>query len=144
MTEQLPGANTALHNDRDVATAPSILIVDDEAAILRLITRFLGLAGFRVEAASGVSAGLAAVYRERFDLVLCDLRMPDGSGRDFLSAALSFDPGLPVIIMSGALDEDTISSLLAAGARTILTKPVQSSVLVSVVRSHLRASNEAL
>ena len=118
-----------------------MLIVDDEIAIQRLIARFLANAGFRVETASNVAQALEAVSRQTFGLALCDMRMPGGSGLDFTLSALKIDATLPIVLLSGAVDDQTRAELLAAGACGVLDKPVEARSLVNVVKIRLRATS---
>jgi CheY-like chemotaxis protein len=82
----------------------SLLIIDDEFALVETLKDFLENKGYRVETASNGQEGLAAMKKNRPDLVLTDLMMPIMGGKEMLIAMRS-DPALasvPVILMSAA------------------------------------------
>jgi DNA-binding NtrC family response regulator len=70
------------------------LVVDDEPGMVELVTTLLRDSGWQVEVAATGRSALERVRSTRFDVVLSDLRMPDGSGEDFYRAAVSDQPGL--------------------------------------------------
>ena len=77
-----------------------------------------------VETASNGEAGLAAVRRERPDLVLLDLRMPGIDGVEVLKRIRDIDAGIAVIVITGTGDLAGASAALASGAQACLQKPV--------------------
>jgi two-component system chemotaxis response regulator CheY len=97
-----------------------------------------------IEAADGQEA-LAKIRASPPDFVLADLRMPrlDGFG---LCEALKADPKLrsvPVVILTSNRDLETERKLRAAGAREVLTKPIQPQPLQEAIQRHLRAEHAA-
>ena len=70
------------------------LVVEDEPSVLDLVETLLGDSGWRVDVASGGHAGLDSVRRARYELVISDIRMPDGDGREFYDRAVLHDPAL--------------------------------------------------
>jgi two-component system NtrC family sensor kinase len=70
------------------------LVVDDEPGMVELVTALLRDSGWQVEVAATGRSALERVRRMRFDVVLSDIRMPDGSGEDFYLAAVLDQPGL--------------------------------------------------
>ena len=81
---------------------PRLLVIDDEPAVRAIECECLSLLGYDVEAARDGADGLAQLARERFDLVVTDLRMPHLDGWDVLESAREIAPGMPVIILTGA------------------------------------------
>ena len=79
MTTPLRGANS---DDNEISLR--ILLVEDHEGIARACQRLLVSHGHMVIRASGAASALAAAEREMFDLVICDMRLPDGSGLDLL------------------------------------------------------------
>jgi two-component system cell cycle response regulator len=117
-----------------------ILIVDDVPANVRLLEARLQAEYFDVRTASNGRAALEMAFRERMDLVLLDVMMPDMSGFD-VCAALKADPRtahVPVIMVT-ALDQsaDRVRGL-ECGADDFLTKPVSDIALVTRVKSLIR------
>ena len=80
--------------------APSLLIVDDESAILDTLRILLKNEGFEVLTAQGGKAGLEQLKNAAPDIVLTDVRMPQVSGIDILTAVREQDPETPVILMT--------------------------------------------
>jgi DNA-binding NtrC family response regulator len=104
----------------------AILIVDDDAGFRRLMETILRGEGYPVECAGAVREAVAAIARRSFDLVISDLKLPDGSGLDVLRHARQEIPGAPVIMITGF---GTVSSAVEAmkeGASDYLGKPLSS------------------
>jgi putative nucleotidyltransferase with HDIG domain len=110
----------------DVPALPKrLLVVDDEDSIRTALSRFLSTKGFEVENASSGQAALRLLGRERFTVMLCDVRMPGMTGLDVLHQALSDDPDLAVVMLTAVNDAVTATEALAGGAFDYLVKPVE-------------------
>ena len=112
-----------------------VLLVEDDAALLRLIRDELDAVGYRVEEASGVEGARRQLSDTVFDLVITDLRLPDGTGHDVLATALqaSVRPACLVITAFGSVS-DAVEAL-KQGADDFLTKPLEMDhFLLSVDR----------
>ncbi len=118
-----------------------ILLVDDSRVTRELMKVYLIAKDVELlEAADGAEA-LARIRERRPDLVLADLRMPqlDGPG---LCAAVEADPatrGIPILILTSNRDAASAQRCLAAGAREVLTKPIQPQPLLEAVQRSLAA-----
>jgi DNA-binding NtrC family response regulator len=79
------------------------LVVEDEPAVQAMVVAVLRETGWDVDVADGGRAALVRLRERRYDLVVSDVRMPDGSGEDFYRAAVAHDPtfGRRVMFMSG-------------------------------------------
>ena len=113
-----------------------VLVVDDEPAVARSSARILERFGYGVTFHTDPTEALAA-FREHpdaFDLVISDLTMPGLSGLELAREMLALRPGLPVILTSGYVDEDTLASALSLGVRDVLLKPVMANQLADAVR----------
>ncbi|HSD71885.1 MAG TPA: response regulator, partial [Thermoanaerobaculia bacterium] len=77
-----------------------LLIVDDEASIRDMLAFFFHKRGFEVLTASNFTEGRASCQRSSPDLVLCDIKMPDGNGLDLLKQIKSESPKTPVIMIT--------------------------------------------
>jgi two-component system, NtrC family, response regulator HydG len=102
---------------------PTLLIADDDPAVLRIVSQFGERAGFRVVACTGGREALERLEDEPTDIAVVDLRMPDLGGLDVLRVVRELAPECQIVLMSG---EATIDSALEAariGAIDYLTKP---------------------
>jgi len=113
--------------DHEVATQTrSVLVVDDEQDTAEMLVEMMHLSGYHVFKSSSGRQAIQMVTRERPDVVLLDMMMPDISGLDVL-LYMRHDPRLqriPVIILSARCMPSDIKSGLDAGADLYLTKPV--------------------
>ena len=110
-----------------------ILVVDDEATIRLALSRFLRTRGFEVELADSGAAALEMLARDRFSLMLCDLRMPGISGLDVVPRALALDTELGIIMLTAVNDAASATEALSGGAFDYLTKPVELPDLQAAV-----------
>jgi signal transduction histidine kinase/CheY-like chemotaxis protein len=110
-----------------------ILLVEDHADTAEAMTELLSLMGYQVTTTGSVAEALAAADAERFDLLLSDLGLPDGSGLD-LMRQLGRRDGLPGIAVSGYGMEEDVRESLQAGFRQHLTKPVTLQRLQAAIR----------
>jgi len=95
--------------------------------------RFLEARGYCVSTAGSVEAALQAVAHIKFDLLVCDIGLPDGSGEDLLRKLRKKGCNFPGIALSGyGMDEDVARSK-AAGFQIHLTKPVSSEELLRAI-----------
>lgn len=116
----------------------TILCVDDEASLLRMLALFFAGNGYRVLEAADGSEGLQHLHGETVDLIITDLNMPGMDGLAFLRA-LRRTPAhrsLPVLVLSGG-HADTPAKVLEAGATALIAKPVDPECLLALVAHHL-------
>lgn len=124
-------------------TSPSILIVDDEAQIRKLLTITLQSNDYKVfEAGSGKEA-LRMVASHPPDLIMLDLGLPDESGHDVLKHLREWFSN-PIVIVSVQSSEADIVKALDNGANDYLVKPFRTGELLARVRSALRKSASEL
>jgi two-component system response regulator PilR (NtrC family) len=110
-----------------------ILVVDDDPDILCELCSFLGRRGHDVVGANGVREAVAAMGRDRFAIVLTDMRMPDGSGLDVLRAATDVDPPPLKLVMTGQAGEEDLNEAHRLGARDIFFKPLSLRAILAAV-----------
>ncbi|SRR5260221_5124029 len=113
----------------------TILVVDDDPSVTRMVSRVLGR-GYVVRQCNDSRAAIDAIGRgERFDLILCDVRMPGVSGSEFFEAVRATSPELAerIVFMTGD------DALMVLPSRR-LAKPFSLDELRSVVADHLRVS----
>ena len=111
-----------------------VLIVDDQAEVLRLYKRGLEVAGYRITTAETVEAGMVLIESERPDAVLVDLKMPYINGMGMLYRLRKAHPKLPVAIITGMqnLDKETLQEVAMLDA-TVHYKPLTIPQLQQVV-----------
>ena len=118
-----------------------ILIIDDDPHFLRVLQRILSGEQFSVAATSNPCDAIELVRSNNFELIICDLRMPDCDGLNLLQAIRSAGNEIPVIILTAYGEVDTYLEAMNAGATEYLNKPIKSDDLVPVVRNCLRKGN---
>ncbi|MDE3171684.1 MAG: sigma-54-dependent Fis family transcriptional regulator [Gemmatimonadota bacterium] len=118
---------------------PRVVVCDDEMLIRLWLSEHLADAGLQTEEVADGASLLAALQREPADLVLLDLRLPDGSGLDFLARAKALDPALPVIMMTAYGEIETAVAAVRAGAHHFLEKPIALAELLLLIQQALDA-----
>ncbi len=114
-----------------------ILVVDDEMEIVRLVRAYLERAGFSVVTASEGRQALAVFRRERPNLVVLDLNLPEMDGLD-VCRALRRDSDIPIIMLTARLEETDRLIGLELGADDYIVKPFSPREVVARVRTVLR------
>lgn len=120
----------------------TVLVVDDEAKILRLARDYLEHAGFSVLTTETGTDALAATRQERPDLIVLDLGLPDLDGLD-VTRVLRKESNVPIIMLTARGDESDKLVGLELGADDYLTKPFSPKELVARVRAVLRRTEMA-
>mgnify|MGYP005854226113 CR=1 FL=1 len=114
-----------------------ILVVDDEAEIVRLVRAYLERAGFAVVTASEGRQALAVFHHERPNLVVLDLNLPGMDGLD-VCRALRRDSDVPIIMLTARIEETDRLIGLELGADDYIVKPFSPREVVARVRTVLR------
>jgi putative two-component system response regulator len=109
-----------------------VLVVDDEESIRNAIGKFLKARGYDVAVADNGADALETLQRERFDALLCDVRMPGMSGTEVVPRALA------VLMLTAVNAAPTATEVLAQGAMDYLMKPVELDELAKAVERALR------
>lgn len=126
--------------------AVHILLTEDDKSIIMGLVYSLEGEGFTVTTAESKEEALAALATERFDLLLLDVMLPDGSGYDICQAAKA-KADVPVIFLTACDEEVNVVMGLDMGADDYITKPFRIRELMSRIKSVLRRterSSEAL
>jgi len=131
------------------AAKSSILVVEDEPKLRRLLELQLADSGFRARTAESAEAGLKLASEEPFDLVVTDFKLPGMTGLEFLQALKRVNANLPVVIMTAYGTVETAVDAMKAGASDYVLKPFSLAELVLVIRKELatrelREENRAL
>jgi len=110
-----------------------ILVVEDRDSLRRMLVRALEQEGYAVTGAADVAAGVGRVTEERFDLVLTDLKLPDGDGLEVLRASRESQPETPVVVLTAFGTVSTAVEAMKLGATDFLEKPVEIDDLYELV-----------
>lgn len=116
-----------------------ILIIEDEAAIRRVLTKILSEENdtYQVEDAEDGLAGLEKIKNNDYDLVLCDIKMPKMDGVEVLEAVKKIKPEIPMVMISGHGDMETAIQTMRLGAFDYISKPPDLNRLLNTVRNAL-------
>ena len=121
-----------------------ILVVDDEENIRHTLCRVLERGGYECCAVASVGEARTTLGEGRYELVLCDVRMPGESGVTLLRHLRSQHPGLPIVMVSGVSDPVFAAQALELGAFGYVAKPFEANqVLIEVANALRRAALEA-
>ncbi|NBL64545.1 response regulator [Flavobacterium sp. NST-5] len=116
-----------------------ILIIEDEAAIRRVLTKILSEENdnYKVEEAEDGQVGLEKIKNDDYDLVLCDIKMPKMDGVEVLEAVKKIKPEIPMVMISGHGDLETAINTMRLGAFDYISKPPDLNRLLNTVRNAL-------
>jgi DNA-binding response OmpR family regulator len=123
--------------------AQTILVIDDEARIVKLVRDYLERAGFDVFSAHDGETALALARLEKPDLIVLDLMLPGVDGLD-VCRRLRQESGVPIIMLTARVEEADRVVGLELGADDYVTKPFSPRELVARVRATLRRANGQL
>ncbi|MGB8341214.1 MAG: response regulator [Chthoniobacterales bacterium] len=118
----------------DRAGQPTVLVVDDDTSLQNLFKVFLKKVGLSRVVVGTVKEAIAALEKQRFDLLFLDLKLPDGPADDVYDTAKEIDPHLPVVVITGYPDSEILNRILARGPVTVLKKPLKVDQLKQAVR----------
>ena len=119
---------------------PKILLIEDEAAIRRVLVKILTEENNTYEVQEAVDGleGIEKIKEDDFDLVLCDIKMPKMDGVEVLEATKKIKPEIPMIMISGHGDLDTAVNTMRLGAFDYISKPPDLNRLLNTVRNALQ------
>ena len=116
----------------------SVLVIDDERSIRSSLERVLTSEGYRVATADTVATGREQLASFHPDVVIMDLKLPDGNGVDLLQEIQQFDRTAETIVITAYGDVDSAVGAMKAGAGEFLRKPYSLDELLLAVRVHKR------
>ena len=125
--------------DRDVLRneeegQPTVLVVDDDSGLQSMFKLFLKKQGFsRIVVGTGKEA-ITALQKHKFELCFLDLQLPDTTGDEVYKLAKEIQPELPIVIITGYPDSQTLDNILKLGPVTVLKKPLQVEALQQTLK----------
>ena len=122
----------------------SILIVEDDITFSLMLTTWLGKKGFRVQSVSSVKEAKQRMEGTFYDLVLSDLRLPDGDGIALLHWMKSQCPTVPVILMTGYAEIQSAVLAMKSGAADYIAKPLNPEELLNKINESLASNAESV
>ena len=114
-----------------------ILVVDDDAIVVKSCRRILEAEGFEVTTVPSADEGLEKIKYYDFDLLLMDVKMPKHDGLFLMREIKKHWPDIPIIVMSGYPTPETIADVLKLGATQFIPKPFRPDELTKSVRQVL-------
>jgi two-component system sensor histidine kinase/response regulator len=126
-------------------TSLSVLIVDDDVALLEALPQALRLrmGGVTVETADSAAAALDRIIDRDYDAIVTDIRMPGMNGLELLDEIRTRKPDTPTLIITGHGDNDLVVHALRGGARDFIQKPIDRDYFVAAlyraIREHVTA-----
>jgi DNA-binding response OmpR family regulator len=126
------------------AERPKVLLVDDERTARLSLAEILRMEGYDVVVADGGSAAVLYLKAQDFDVVLCDLKMPEVDGLDVLAACHQYRPLTEFILLTAYGTMDTAVEALRLGASDYLLKPAPPEAILESVEKALAKRRQTL
>jgi two-component system nitrogen regulation response regulator GlnG len=119
---------------------PTLLVVDDEPAIQHAFQRAFGGGGITLRSAATAAEALALIGRDRPDVVVLDIHLPDASGLDTFHRVRAIDARIPVVLITGHGTTDLAIEAIKEGAFEYLLKPLELAELRGLIDRAVRSS----
>lgn len=115
-----------------------LLIVDDSISVVNSLQTILSLSGYTVDSAFNGSDALRKIYRQDYDVVICDIEMPGLTGLEFLARVRKeYDRSLDVILMTGYMEHDYFIEAIRLGANDFIRKPIDTKKMINSIQELL-------
>ena len=115
----------------------TILVIDDERPIRSALREILEFEKFKVDDAEDGLAGLSMIEKNKYDVILCDIKMPKMDGVEVLEKVKKIKPEIPFVMISGHGDLETAVNSMRLGAFDYISKPPDLNRLLTTVRNAL-------
>jgi len=113
---------------------PHVLLVEDDAAIVNVMVRYLAASGYETEAVESVAAALRAFAEKKPDIIVTDIFMGGDDGFALIEEIRAHDPELPIIAISGGrAGFDVLAQAAKLGANATIEKPFSAAYLVDTI-----------
>ena len=121
-----------------------VLLIDDDPGVSEVIGLLLEREGYRVERAGNVKASVERILAAEYELVVTDLKLPDGTGLDVVAAVRSRRPRMPIMMITSYSSVDSAIAALRGGAVDYVIKPFNNDEFLRAVSRALKARVTAL
>lgn len=122
---------------------PNILLIEDDLPFGKMIQSFLTRNNYHVTSALNGATAIQLCKDQNFDVVLCDLRLPDTNGIDLMTQIKSNNPELPFILMTGYADVSSAVSAIKKGASDYISKPFVPEEVLLIIANALQSENQS-
>lgn len=102
---------------------PKVLVVDDDRLLRLSLRHRLTREGYQVDLAGCVREAIELLCRYSYDLLLTDMKLPDGSGREVLESGTALNPLMALLVLTGSLDDPEVERLGLGRAVSVIEKP---------------------
>jgi len=116
-----------------------ILVVDDDAIVVKSCKRILEAEGFEVITVPSAEDALETVKKYDFDLLLIDVKMPKRDGMYLMREVKKDLPDIPIIVMSGYPTPETVADVLELGATQFIPKPFRPDELIKTIHQVIQS-----
>jgi NADH:ubiquinone oxidoreductase subunit E len=122
----------------------NILVVDDEAIILKSCEKILSSEGFTVDTATSAKNALSLLERNFYDLIITDIRMPEMDGIEFMKEVRKKNPDINIIVITGYPSQESIKAALSLRIIDYLPKPFSPNHLLEVVKNTIEIKKKGV
>jgi two-component system nitrogen regulation response regulator NtrX len=112
-----------------------ILIIDDEKSIRKTLREILEYENFKVDEAADGQEGMGMIQKEKYDIILCDIKMPKVDGLELLAKVQAQHPDTPIVMISGHGNIETAVEAVKKGAFDFIQKPLDLNRLLVTIRN---------
>jgi len=117
-----------------------ILVIDDDHEIRKVLCKYLSSQDYLATQASGGREAIELVRNTKFNIVLCDFKLPDDNGLDLIRKIKVLDPDCIIIMITGHSDVKVAVSAMKYGAYSFLAKPIQPDELMDLIKEALNSA----
>ena len=114
-----------------------LLVVDDDNIIVKTLVDIFNHKGYQAVAANSAREALEDLERERFELLLSDIRLPDMNGVQLIQSGKIIQPDIMVILMTAYAADELVQEGIRAGANKVFVKPLDVGNLLDYISSLL-------
>lgn len=136
VTTRLPSKAASHAAQGSMGGTERVLLVDDDPVVLRLVTRILQTHGYQVLSATTIQEARTFAATQAYDALVSDVRLPDGDGATFAAELRDARPALPVLLISGFVDDEARATMSARSFR-LLAKPFGAEAMARSLRAVL-------